>query len=138
MDTTEDIGYPVEASVIEAKGKITVPARATMVLKQIEPPVYDEVDEQDVIEVVDEAERKKDLGQPGGKKTADAAATADSVSTAPTAAEFEAEIEAEIEAEATAAEATEATEAEEDDRESVDITAKRRAAQRDEYTDTEQ
>ena len=44
VDTTEEIGYPIEASIIEAKGTITVPSRATMVLKQIEPPVYDEED----------------------------------------------------------------------------------------------
>ena len=46
IDTTEEIGYPLEASIIEANGTICVPARSAMVLKQIEPPAYDELEEE--------------------------------------------------------------------------------------------
>ncbi|MGP6172848.1 glycogen debranching protein GlgX [Corynebacterium sp. A21] len=42
VDTTEDSGYPLEAEVIDAGGTIEVPARASMVLKQIEPAIYDD------------------------------------------------------------------------------------------------
>ena len=39
IDTTEPLGYPVGFSPAEAEGTLTVPARSTIVLKQIEPPV---------------------------------------------------------------------------------------------------
>ena len=39
VDTTEDTGYPIEEQFIDACGTIEVPARSTLVLKQIEPPV---------------------------------------------------------------------------------------------------
>ncbi|WP_156231212.1 glycogen debranching protein GlgX [Corynebacterium occultum] len=42
IDTTEDSGYPLEAEVINAAGTIEVPARSCMVLKQIEPAIYDD------------------------------------------------------------------------------------------------
>ena len=44
VDTTEDTGYPLTAEIIDADGTIEVPARSTMLLKQIEPPVYDDAD----------------------------------------------------------------------------------------------
>ncbi|OFP35977.1 glycogen debranching protein GlgX [Corynebacterium sp. HMSC071B10] len=39
IDTTEPLGYPVGFAPAEAEGTLTVPARSTIVLKQIEPPV---------------------------------------------------------------------------------------------------
>ncbi|MBI9000820.1 glycogen debranching protein GlgX [Corynebacterium sp. CCM 9185] len=45
VDTVEETGYPLEEEVIEAGGKITVPARSTMILKQVEPPAKDLDDE---------------------------------------------------------------------------------------------
>ncbi|AWB81604.1 glycogen debranching enzyme GlgX [Corynebacterium yudongzhengii] len=42
IDTTEATGYPLDAAILEAEGTLTVPARSTMVLKQLEPPVYEE------------------------------------------------------------------------------------------------
>lgn len=41
IDTTELSGYPLEAEVIDAGGTIVVPDRSTMVLKQIEPAIYE-------------------------------------------------------------------------------------------------
>ena len=45
IDTTEATGYPLDAEILESRGKLTVPARSTMVLKQLEPPIYDEEDQ---------------------------------------------------------------------------------------------
>ncbi|PAT07209.1 glycogen debranching enzyme GlgX [Corynebacterium hadale] len=42
IDTTEPLGYPVGFDPADAEGTLTVPARSTMVLKQIEPPVMPE------------------------------------------------------------------------------------------------
>ena len=39
IDTTEPLGYPAEKSVLKAGDTTTVPARSTLVLKQVEPPV---------------------------------------------------------------------------------------------------
>lgn len=36
IDTTEPLGYPVEKAVIGAGDSVTVPARSTLVLKQVE------------------------------------------------------------------------------------------------------
>ena len=44
VDTTEDTGYPIEEQFIDACGTIEVPARSTLVLKQIEPPVLEASD----------------------------------------------------------------------------------------------
>ncbi|QPK82653.1 glycogen debranching protein GlgX [Corynebacterium qintianiae] len=41
IDTTEPLGYPVDKDAVEAGATIDVPARSTIVLKQIEPPVLD-------------------------------------------------------------------------------------------------
>ncbi|MDY5786549.1 glycogen debranching protein, partial [Corynebacterium sp.] len=41
IDTTEPLGYPAEKENIPAGGTKTVPARSTVVLKQIEPPIVD-------------------------------------------------------------------------------------------------
>ncbi|MCS5479328.1 glycogen debranching protein GlgX [Corynebacterium sp. YIM 101645] len=143
VDTTEDIGYPIEASIIEAKGTITVPARATMVLKQIEPPAYDELEEADEVEVVDEAEREKDLGQAGDKVTAASKATARAVE-AQTAAEPAAEPAEEPvpggtppQAPKTLPEETAREAPLKDQSTEADVEAKRRAALRDDYTDVE-
>ncbi len=38
IDTTEPLGYPVEKAVIGAGDSVTVPARSTLVLKQVEQP----------------------------------------------------------------------------------------------------
>jgi len=76
VDTTEDIGYPIEAAIVEAKGTITVPARSTMLLKQIEGPEWDENEETEVVTAED---RKADLGQVGDKVTAASSATAEAV-----------------------------------------------------------
>ncbi|WP_211276113.1 glycogen debranching protein GlgX [Corynebacterium aquilae] len=42
VDTTEETGYPLEDTVVEACGSIVVPARSTVILKQLEPPVFDD------------------------------------------------------------------------------------------------
>ena len=39
IDTTEPLGYPEEKTVVAAGDTVVVPARATLVLKQVEPPV---------------------------------------------------------------------------------------------------
>ncbi|MCP1386683.1 glycogen debranching protein GlgX [Corynebacterium sp. TA-R-1] len=41
VDTTEPLGYPMEKAVLSAGDTITVAARSTAVLKQVEPPVRD-------------------------------------------------------------------------------------------------
>lgn len=154
VDTTEEIGYPIEASIIEAKGTITVPARATMVLKQIELPVYDEAEEADEVEVVDETEREKDLGLAGDKVTAASKATAAAVEkqaveepaepeepeevTEPAApAEEPAPGETPAQAPKTLPEKTARKAPLKDQSGEADMEAKRRAALRDEYTDVE-
>ena len=43
IDTTEPLGHPAETEEIEAGGTKNVPARSTVVLRQIEPPVFDDV-----------------------------------------------------------------------------------------------
>ncbi|NLZ56730.1 MAG: glycogen debranching enzyme, partial [Corynebacterium sp.] len=45
VDTTEAIGYPLEELTIEAEGTLTVPARSTMLLRQVEAPDYTKLDE---------------------------------------------------------------------------------------------
>ena len=42
IDTTEPLGYPAETEEIEALGTKNVPARSTIVLRQIEPPFFEE------------------------------------------------------------------------------------------------
>ena len=39
IDTTEPLGYPEVKTVVAAGDTVVVPARATLVLKQVEPPV---------------------------------------------------------------------------------------------------
>ena len=39
IDTTEPLGYPEEKTVVAAGDTVVVPARATLVLKQVESPV---------------------------------------------------------------------------------------------------
>ncbi|MCT1627838.1 glycogen debranching protein GlgX [Corynebacterium sanguinis] len=41
IDTTEPLGYPADQDALDAGATISVPARSTVVLKQIEPPVID-------------------------------------------------------------------------------------------------
>ncbi|GAB2504006.1 Glycogen debranching enzyme [Corynebacterium atrinae] len=76
VDTTEDIGYPIEAAVIDAKGTLTVPARSTMLLKQIEGPDYTEDDDTEYVEAAD---RETDHGRVGDKVTAASSATVEAV-----------------------------------------------------------
>ena len=38
VDTTEETGYPLTEEIIAAGGTLEVPARSTMLLKQLEPP----------------------------------------------------------------------------------------------------
>ena len=45
IDTTEPLGYPAEKENIDAGGTKIVPARSTVMLKQIEPPVTEEAGE---------------------------------------------------------------------------------------------
>ena len=45
IDTTEPLGHPAETEEIEAGGTKNVPARSTIVLRQIEPPIFDENNE---------------------------------------------------------------------------------------------
>lgn len=44
VDTTEATGYPLEELTIEAGGTLTVPARSTMLLRQVEKPNYEKLD----------------------------------------------------------------------------------------------
>ncbi|PRQ12503.1 glycogen debranching enzyme GlgX [Corynebacterium sp. 13CS0277] len=41
VDTTEETGYPLQDTVVDAGGRIVVPARSTVILKQLEPPVFE-------------------------------------------------------------------------------------------------
>ena len=41
VDTADSGGYPAEETLIEAEGTITVQPRSTLILRQIEPPVFD-------------------------------------------------------------------------------------------------
>ena len=45
VDTTEAVGHPLEDLTIEAGGTITVPARSTMLLRQVEAPDYTKLEE---------------------------------------------------------------------------------------------
>ena len=45
IDTTEPLGHPAETEEIAADGTKNVPARSTIVLRQIEPPIFDDTDE---------------------------------------------------------------------------------------------
>lgn len=42
VDTTESVGYPVDPQILDAEGTLTVPARATMVLRQVKGPEFDD------------------------------------------------------------------------------------------------
>ena len=44
VDSTEAIGYPLEELTIDAEGTLTVPARSSMLLRQIEAPDYTKLD----------------------------------------------------------------------------------------------
>ena len=46
IDTTEAIGYPADAAIIDAAGTLIVPARSTMVLKQVEKPDFEHYEEE--------------------------------------------------------------------------------------------
>ncbi|WIM66940.1 glycogen debranching protein GlgX [Corynebacterium breve] len=46
IDTTEKTGYPLEQSVHEPGDTVTVESRSTLVLKQVEPPIFDEPDDE--------------------------------------------------------------------------------------------
>ena len=46
IDTTEPLGYPAEKEEIEAQGTANVPARSTLVLRQIEPPIFEDGDDE--------------------------------------------------------------------------------------------
>ncbi len=54
IDTTQAQGYPQEPEIVAAGGTVTVAARSTRVLKQIEPPVYDEEKSAEELEKVAE------------------------------------------------------------------------------------
>ena len=41
VDTADSGGYPAEETLIEAEGTITVQPRSTLILRQVEPPVFD-------------------------------------------------------------------------------------------------
>lgn len=126
VDTTEDIGYPIEAAVIDAKGTITVPARSTMLLKQIEGPDYTEADDHEYVEAAD---READHGRVGDKVTAASSATVDAVVKETSGKEPEEPVEAEEHA---LSEDTGIT-----DLSPEELAAKRKAAVADEYTDVE-
>ncbi|AKK09180.1 glycogen debranching protein GlgX [Corynebacterium testudinoris] len=126
VDTTEDIGYPIEAAVIDAKGTITVPARSTMLLKQIEGPDYTEADDHEFVEAAD---READHGRVGDKVTAASSATVDAVVKETSGKEPEEPVEAEEHA---LSEDTGIT-----DLSPEELAAKRKAAVADEYTDVE-
>lgn len=126
VDTTEDIGYPIEAAVIDAKGTITVPARSTMLLKQIEGPDYTEADDHEYVEAAD---READHGRVGDKVTAASSATVDAVVKETSGKVPEEPVEAEEHA---LSEDTGIT-----DLSPEELAAKRKAAVADEYTDVE-
>lgn len=42
VDTTEDTGYPRQLALLEAEGKLLVPGRSLMVLRQVEPPTEED------------------------------------------------------------------------------------------------
>ena len=56
VDTTEAVGYPLEDLTIDAGGSITVPARSSMLLRQVEAPDYTKLEEKLAAE---EAELKR-------------------------------------------------------------------------------
>ena len=45
VDTSDSGGYPDEEKLIDAEGTIMVQPRSTLILRQTEPPVFDETDE---------------------------------------------------------------------------------------------
>ena len=45
VDTSDSGGYPDEEKLIDAEGTIVVQPRSTLILRQTEPPVFDEADE---------------------------------------------------------------------------------------------
>lgn len=59
VDTTEAIGYPLEELTIEAGGTLTVPARSSMLLRQIEAPDYTKLDERIAREAREVEEARK-------------------------------------------------------------------------------
>src|SRR5699024_5609746 len=59
VDTTEAIGYPLEELTIEAGGTLTVPARSSMLLRQIEAPDYTKLDERIARETREVEEARK-------------------------------------------------------------------------------
>ena len=59
IDTTEPLGHPAETEEIEAGGTKNVPARSTVVLRQIEPPVFDDVNgDEEITEATDHEEEQ--------------------------------------------------------------------------------
>ena len=68
VDTTEASGYPEESAVIEAEGTLTVHARSTAVLKQIEKPVYDDEDEGESVKLVEESHKDNKIDTGGAER----------------------------------------------------------------------
>ena len=68
VDTTEASGYPEESAIIEAEGTITVHARSTAVLKQIEKPVYDDEDDGESVKLVEESYKDNKIDTGGAER----------------------------------------------------------------------
>lgn len=80
VDTTEAVGHPLEDLTIEAGGTITVPARSTMLLRQVEAPDYTKLEEKIAAEKREqelaaekEAAEKRELELAAAKEAEDAA-----------------------------------------------------------------
>ncbi|WP_080794150.1 glycogen debranching protein GlgX [Corynebacterium pacaense] len=67
VDTTEATGYPMEELNIDAGGTLTVPARSTMLLRQIEEPNYEKLDAR-------LAEEKREAEEAAAREAAQASA----------------------------------------------------------------
>ncbi|WJZ03105.1 glycogen debranching protein GlgX [Corynebacterium freiburgense] len=60
VDTTEETGYPLTEEIIAAGGTLEVPARSTMLLKQIEPPAEKEEIAKDSVKPKEKPKAVKD------------------------------------------------------------------------------
>lgn len=68
VDTTEASGYPEESAIIEAEGTITVHARSTAVLKQVEKPVYDDENDGESVKLVEESYKDNKIDTGGAER----------------------------------------------------------------------
>ncbi|AGG67212.1 hypothetical protein H924_08870 [Corynebacterium callunae DSM 20147] len=108
VDTTEAIGYPLEELTIEAGGTLTVPARSTMLLRQVEAPDYTKLDAKIALE-------KEEAALAAEREAADAAAALrQAAQDAETVEEEAAQQHSQPPAEEDAAEGTEAPDSEDE------------------------